>query len=167
MIIVFLFLGLAIWFCYEGQKESSSDDVFVDTLFSIAICFIGFLIGLAIIIGIGYLPPQYFAEKKAVELVALKDNVATEGNFFLGSGHIEGELMYFYLKKEGDGYRAGKIEAEKVVIFEAENMTPHIQWYSSKFKNWNWNLIAMPTKEKIEIFLPPSSIIRNYKIDLE
>lgn len=100
------------------------------------------------------------------EIYALQDNLATEGNFFLGSGHIDEELKYFYVKQTDLGYTVCNVDADRTYIQYTTGRC-HVEKRSYTFNNWFVSLIAIPMKDQYIFYIPDGSIINNYAVDLE
>ncbi|MGD1416500.1 hypothetical protein [Bacillus stercoris] len=104
-----------------------------------------------------------------IKMYALKDNVGTDGNMFLGSGRVEDEIRYYYLSKEEQGFRIKKIEANSDDIYIKETKgSPHIEVRNSHFKNKileHW-FPASYSSEYV-VYVPKNSIDYNFNIDLE
>ena len=61
------------------------------------------------------------------DIIALQDNIVTEGHFFLGCGSIDSELTYFYMVKTDDGgYVAEDILADVCIIYEDNPGVPYV-----------------------------------------
>jgi len=57
------------------------------------------------------------------ELISLHNMQAIQGNFFLGSGYINQEMVYAFYYKEGSGYRFKQIPAAKSKIFYTKDLS--------------------------------------------
>lgn len=101
-----------------------------------------------------------------IEIYALQDNVTTDGSFFLGSGHIDDELKYFYVEKTDLGYTVKNVDADRAYIQYTSDRY-HIEKYSYTFDNWFVRLIAIPVSERYVIYIPEGSIVNNYSVDLK
>lgn len=101
-----------------------------------------------------------------VDIYALQDNIATEGSFFLGSGHVDGELKYFYVEKTDIGYTVKHVDADQTYIKYTSDRC-HIERYTYTYNNWLVNLIAVPLTDRYIIYIPEGSIVNNYTVDLK
>lgn len=99
------------------------------------------------------------------EIYALRDNIVTEGDFFLGSGNIDGELNYFYVVQTDMGYTINHMDADNVYIQYTTDRC-HLETYSYTFNSKFVRLIAAPMSERYIFYIPDGSIINNYSIDL-
>lgn len=100
------------------------------------------------------------------DIHALQDNLATEGNFFLGSGHVNEELKYFYVKETDAGYTICNIDADKAYIQYTSDRC-HLVRQSYTYNNWFVSLIAIPFQDRYIFYIPEGSIVTNYSIDLK
>lgn len=101
-----------------------------------------------------------------VDIYAMQDNLATEGNFFLGSGHVDDELKYFYVVKGEFGYTVTNVNADNTYIqYTSERC--HLEKHTYTFDNWFVRLIAIPCSEHYVFYIPEGSIINNYTVDLK
>lgn len=120
---------------------------------------------------IGLFPEKKYIPTESINIVAMSDNFQTGGNFFLGTGSLNGVPYYFYYEQAKDsGYIQGKVKAENAVIYEQDSLkNPKIQFYTKEFvdSNWeNWSLSFACSHERAEIFVPKGSIKRNFNFDL-
>ena len=118
----------------------------------------------------GVLPKQYY-EHSRTELVALKDNTGISGSFFLGSGNINSTMKYYYLVNSEFGLEMRSVEAGVARIQEKDDESPHLRIMKKQYADpWIrgkiWNLC--PARENIYVFvIPPDSVLRDYRVDLE
>lgn len=101
-----------------------------------------------------------------IEIYALQDNITTDGSFFLGSGHIDDELKYFYVEKTDLGYTIKNVDADQAYIQYTSDRC-HIEKQSYTFNNWFVRLIAIPLNDRYVIYIPEGSIVNNYSVDLK
>lgn len=132
---------------------------------------VGCLIGLVVLL-ISSAIADCSAEKtyytvEDTEIYALQDNVGVEGSFYLGSGHIDDNLKYFYVKQTDLGYTVCDVNADDAYIQYTSDKC-HLVRRSYKFNNRFVRLIAMPMEnDKYIFYIPDGSIINNYAIDLK
>lgn len=100
------------------------------------------------------------------DIYALQDNLTTEGSFFLGSGHINDELKYFYVKETDVGYTVCNVDADDSYIRYTTDRC-HIEKQSYKFSNDFVAAIAIPMSERYIFHIPDGSILNNYAVDLK
>ena len=101
-----------------------------------------------------------------IDIHALQDNITTEGSFFLGSGHINDELKYFYVAETDLGYTVKNVDADQSYIQYTDGRC-HIEKQVYTFNNWFVRLIAIPITDRYIIYIPEGSIINNYSVDLK
>lgn len=100
------------------------------------------------------------------DIYALQDNLTTEGSFFLGSGHINDELKYFYVKETDVGYTVCNVDADDSYIRYTTDRC-HIERQTYEFTNGFVKLIALPMSDRYIFHIPDGSILNNYAIDLK
>ena len=108
---------------------------------------------------------SYKVEKTSTPLMCINDGSSSEGNFFLSSGYINGEITYTYYLKIKDYYKLEQLPASDVLIKYTNGQT-HIvkikRYPDSSIKNW---LGIHPTKIRFVIYVPKGSIKNNYQLD--
>lgn len=137
-------------------------------------CFVGVLLSLAIMVlggGIATVSgaPTQSEKVEAVEVISLNDNSNTEGSFFLGSGSVNEELVYYYAYESDKGITVGEIDADEVYINYTDKQ-PRLEEYQTKFKSefLNWSFAYLGEDScYYKLYIPEGSIIEEYKIDLE
>lgn len=100
------------------------------------------------------------------DIYALQDNLTTEGSFFLGSGHINDELKYFYVKETDVGYTVCNVDADDSYIRYTTDRC-HIERQTYEFTNGFVKLIACPMSDRYIFHIPDGSILNNYAVDLK
>lgn len=101
-----------------------------------------------------------------IDIYALQDNLTTEGRFFLGSGHVDGELKYFYVEESEFGYKVNSIDADKCYIKYTSDRC-HLEKQTYTFDNSFVQFIAIPMSDRYVFYIPEGSIINNYSVDLK
>lgn len=137
-------------------------------------CFIGVLLSLAIMVLGGGIAtasgaPTQSEKVESVEVISLNDNSNTEGTFFLGSGSVNEELVYYYAYESDKGITVGEIDADEVYINYTDKQ-PRLEEYQTKFKSefLNWSFAYLGEDScYYKLYIPEGSIIEEYKIDLE
>lgn len=82
-------------------------------LFSIIGSIFGFIVGCIIATA---LPMSKCDKHYSYNIVNLQDNNSIKGNFFLGSGQIEGKMKYVFYYEENGLYKMNQIDYDKVSI---------------------------------------------------
>ena len=119
---------------------------------------IGGIIGFAIALAI---PPVYVVEKTTHNLEALQDNSAVSGSFFLGSGNINGDIIYTYYYENNDSFKLNQVEAKDAKIKYTEG-TPKVEVL--KYVNKNQFALRKDYFEYI-FYVPKNSIKQSYSLD--
>ena len=101
-----------------------------------------------------------------VDIYALQDNITNGGSFFLGSGHVDNELKYFYVTETELGYTINSIDADDVYIKYTTDRC-HVEKHTYTFDNWFVRCIAIPMTERYVFYIPEGSVINNYAVDLK
>ena len=73
---------------------------------------------------------------KTVRIVALNDNNMTNGRFYVRRGYISEDLYYQYMKKEGLGFKAGKVKADKTTLYYADDENYRVECYEKTKNNF-------------------------------
>ena len=175
MLIISVVLALIAWvilLIHEGKKEPITAEVFWCSL--IAFIIMGLVVG--VFFALPFIetaemgPKVPNGEPYKIELVALKDNNAVNGNFFLGTGTIEEDQYYFYLTKTEKGIQQRKLKnTDDVYLNYTENAdTPHIIVQKCRCANPVINFLALgPTFTEYYIYVPEGSITNEFSVDLE
>jgi hypothetical protein len=137
-------------------------------------CFVGVLLSLAIMVLGGGIAtasgaPTQSEKVESVEVISLNDNSNTEGTFFLGSGSVNEELVYYYAYESDKGITVGEIDADEVYINYTDKQ-PRLEKYQTKFKSefLNWSFAYLGEDScYYKLYIPEGSIIEEYTIDLE
>ena len=105
-------------------------------------------------------------EETATPIVALEDNMTTNGTFFLGTGAVKDDIRYYYMIETERGYKLQDVAASKAYIkYDTE---PRIVVENGcGFKHWYNNIWAFPTHTRVTIYVPEGTILNNYNIDLK
>jgi len=110
------------------------------------------------------------------ELVSLKDNMETEGSFFLGIGGFEGNMKYYFMVEMPDGNIMKETYADRTFVREVEGDSAFYIAYrryeiiDPKHKN-HWYYTDTEDESysysKEILIVPKGTIDKNYNIDLE
>ena len=102
-----------------------------------------------------------------VEIYALQDNITTEGSFFLGSGHIDDELKYFYVEETDLGYTIKHVDADDTYIQYTDGRC-HLEKHTYTYDGWFAQAVTMPLfGDRYVFYIPEGSVINNYSVDLK
>lgn len=102
-------------------------------------------------------------EYSNVELVNINDRAGMSGSFFLGSGTVEDEPVFYYYERENGRVTLERIKADDAVIIEDESSRPYVSYLEEVSNNSLWYLGGMESS-RIEFHVPPNSIITNYSL---
>ncbi len=113
------------------------------------------------------------------EIVSIGRENNTEGQFFLGSGYVDGEAYYyFYISKGNDSYVLGKAKSEGLLLKETNTKTPSasyrlvndISFISRWLDGENFGTVDdeyykhRATKEYEQINIPIGAIIKKFEL---
>lgn len=108
-------------------------------------------------------------------IVALNDNIGTEGSFFLGSGSIDSEAVFFYYAGDNtNGFRLKHVDADDASIIEFDGDPYMVQYCGDLSTSPSWidfNLDKSKPScrswDKTVFYVPSGSIQSNYILDAE
>lgn len=118
------------------------------------------------LIGISISSNEIIYKETVTPIVALEDNTASYGQFFLGTGANKSDIYYYYMIDTEHGYVMQNIKASNTYIkYDAD---PRIVIENGRgFKHWYNNIWALPTRTRVTIYVPEGTILNNYNIDLK
>ncbi|PEF03443.1 hypothetical protein COM97_27270 [Bacillus thuringiensis] len=131
------------------------------------------IVFVAVFFGGMYTAHQNAAQTKnidATELIGLNDGSNVTGRMFLGSGHVDGELVYKYAYKKGEGYNIDMIRADSVdeLRYIKDGSKPRIERQSISFDSWTVGFLIQPFSEtKTIVYVPEGTIQNTFTVDLE
>jgi len=119
-----------------------------------------------------------YAENGKIEIISLKNVLALEGDFFIGTGTLDSKLYYiYYYKTERGGSKLTKAEAEKTELFEENRTDAYIAKVYKKttypgLEKWDWlfvpSFIASGSHEfGHALHIPRGTIKREINLDLK
>lgn len=121
IVILFGIIGLliaiaGIWECNDWRDFLTVSLNSIATICLIALtAFIGFVFALA-------LPMETKTVVDEYKIVSLQDNNSTSGNFFLGTGYIEGKMKYsFYYENSGE-YKMKQTDINNTSIIYSDSI---------------------------------------------
>lgn len=149
-------LGISEW--------HKTHDFILLFLLTIAHSLIGF--GVGICIGL-ILPVKYETVKTTYNLECLQDNNSAKGEFFLGTGQIEGKMQYIFYYEQNGFYRLKQIDYEKVKIKYSEGKPKAEEIADKEVEGAFINYFAIDIGSKIEyiVYVPKGTIKQNYELD--
>lgn len=179
IIIIAIIIALVISFIIAALNNEPIRDYglrpreFSDRIFN----FLGLGFVLVVFLGLtGYLTALFLGNyvfptertiKYNVELVALGNRTSTEGKLFLGTGTINGVMVYNYMYRLSDTASAyGYTNAKDSIVVEDEPNHPALRKYYYKIKGYyeNWGLNSI--EDSWEYHIPLGSIDRTFNINM-
>lgn len=171
------------WYnCKHFDECSFKEDVVYSFIFSAIVTF--FISGLftLIVLCLPVFPTYDYSYKFNIN--SMKDNLVTEGRMYYRSGHINGELSYFFSRTMDKGEIIGHVPADSSYIKYDDNVHPNIEVHQEKI-DWDeatgwkvfdpWLCLFAGTDlsnkaEKEYIITVPSNTLTeqgNYEVDME
>ncbi len=143
-----------------------------DSYIDIADYFFAGFIALGVSLPVSMITEAFFSKEyrvaNTIALTSLHSTDVTHGDFFLGSGTIEGEQYYFYYTKEGLGFKPGKMKVNDLTtIFEENRQDGLLISYKKEFVNSKAYLFTFglcDCKYKYEIHIPKGSLKQEFTI---
>lgn len=104
-----------------------------------------------------------------IKIVALQDGASSAGRFFLGAGHTDDKVKYYYLEETEQGKHIASVDARNSYIIESNSETPRIETYKYEWKNkgWKWLALISPPGRTIKIYIPENSVTTDFNVDLQ
>ena len=104
-----------------------------------------------------------------VPIVALQDNIITDGTFVLGCGGVSGEMHYYFMRNTDKGYQMDSVKASTVYIRETDDVQPY---YSvsrvTGFKHWWTYILNIPGLcVNRTLYVPTNTIYQEYNINMK
>ena len=181
MIMVWMFLTICIFitmfWCLMFNGVKPNRDIFGfysfwETFFgSAGFAIMFFLVGILVAFILSAIwedAPVEIITSTDHEIVALQDNLELKGSFFLGSGYVDNELSYAYMRYvDGCGYKIETVDASNAYV-EFTDKQPYVSIVSYQFKDKWRNYFTVPYNSGDAFFyVPEGSILQNYNIDLK
>ena len=161
-------IGIGVWVSYEAcYGFDLGTTALITPLCALAGILVWLLIGALSLCGSEPVSKTPL-EDEAIEIYALADGNLTEGHgSFLGSGHIDEELKYTFVKKDAFGYTVEQVDADACYVKYTDDIpraVPIEERYNGFIKFWTGDNVA---KSGYIFYLPEGSIIEQYNIDLK
>jgi hypothetical protein len=111
-------------------------------------------------------------------LKTLADGQGVEGRFFLGSGSVDSEPVFFYYSgSDQDGYRLRHVDADYVTIHETDDEPKMVRycednstvsgWVTWPLKTYTGSRYDCYSDSETHFYVPRGSIQNNYILDAE
>lgn len=165
----FWFLGVitvlvALYFaveCFRDGERALSVGVFafVGALGALFTLLLGMIFNIA---GAG-IAGYHQAKVAEHSITALQDGSSTRGSFFLGSGRIDSDPVFFYYENSDGVYRLKHVFADEASVVESSGPA-HVDVYKNKA---NSELFGLPfsSDTTYRFYVPNGSILRNFTLD--
>lgn len=106
-----------------------------------------------------------------ISLIALGDNIGTDGTFFLGSGTIDSEMKYVYAyedKELGIMTKTKSVNDCYIKNIPNDEKPYMVKWREIPEENfWTWLFGKPKPIEKITFYVPSTAVCAVYNIDFE
>ncbi len=111
---------------------------------------LGFVVS-SLILGGALADKSDFERKtKTFQLVSLDNSVNASGQFFLGSGSIQGEKRYFYMTETEKGIASRSVDASDAYIVETDTTSPKIVRHKFDGKPQPWYFPSSKVSDAVE-----------------
>lgn len=171
-IIFFLLAVLEIFSSFRDWDDIRSWGI------KMVICIALGAVGLLGLCGIDCLSYNEVSQTGNWELVSITDDSQISGKgsgglFYVRVSVDTDEVYSFYYQVNDGGFRRGKVGADKTIIYEKDDCTPHIVEYTTYTKNkMNSILRAIlafgygeSSQKTYEIYTPKGTILRTFNLD--
>jgi hypothetical protein len=157
MLIALGLLGFMVVSSIRSRKDGYSSFAFVPV---VAVFFVAFVVILAVNSTLPkMISPSYSSSYTIQPLYNLETSTGINGTFFLGSGTINNEAVYYYYQSNTDGtYSLLNQSASHSVIREVSG-TPEIRKYQV---TTTYLLFVGVAPDKYEFDIPAGSILQGY-----
>lgn len=136
------------------------------TLLACCLGLAGGILGWGISLGI---PAHLKTEVTTYEIVSLQDNQSVQGQFFLGSGVVDGTMKYSFYYEYGNGYKLAQLNPNNTTIIYDKNEPKCIEYKQVKNDDFiNYFSCSMHEGDKeYEIYVPKGTIKNNFNLDAQ
>ena len=167
-----LFLGITnilaaicIYFIWFRPKDIDMDDAIPLTIFITPL--ISIFIGLLTMFGVRWIDSkETVTYKPTCNIISIRNNDVTSGNFMLGCGSIKQTEYYFYFYKTlNGGYARGKKNVNHTVIVEDACKLPHIEMLTTSYESKSgWFKFRNQQEENYIIVVPKNTILNKFQL---
>lgn len=167
-IMLWIILGAVIGFIITSRFRCPFyERFFMGILVTITCAFAGLLV--SFFVGIAAPNSNSVLSQEKREIIALRDNSAQEGNFFLGVGSIREKQYYFYYWKDGDAIKFSKVNAENSEVYEVETSRPRVEIKTKETKTGFTLFRYIPGKNftTVKFYVPEGTVTRDFELDLK
>ena len=114
--------------------------------------------------------PAHYVFKETMKLVAVRDSSSINGSFIMGGGSIYSGWKYvFYVANKDGSIEMESAGVDSAKIFEDGEKNPHVDIMrddSADVSN-GWVLLPHSYGDQYVFHIPPGSIVRQFKMDLD
>lgn len=150
------------YFKWIKKEENLFERVFQ----AFMICFMSLFVGIFLA---KPLPMQTCEVKRVLKISSLQDNSQISGDFFLGSGSVDGKMKYCFYTEENGLFTFNKINTDNAKIKYTDGQ-PQITIYTKGLKkSWiNWFAIDFDLDKKTYLIeVPKGTVNNNYNLDTQ
>ena len=95
---------------------------------------------------------NYSYSRYMYNIVSIERDSSVSGSFFLGSGHIDSKMYYFFYHETDKGYKLDKLEHDETYIIETDSETPHLDEIKEE-QSWDsYYVLTVPTNTIVKEF---------------
>ena len=163
--ISLILAAICIYFIWFRPKDIDMDDAIPLTLLITPL--ISILLGLLLMLGVrGIDSKETVSYKPTCNIISIRNNDVTSGNFMLGCGKINQSEYYFYFYKTlNGGYARGKKDVNRTVIVEDNTTTPHIEILKTTYESKSgWFKFSGQEEEDYKIVVPKGTILNKFQL---
>ena len=163
----------AIWSTFYNSDYAMTlgEQIFFTLMKIIGVGFVGFVLSFIITIMI---PSKQELKIEKTSIECLNDGSSVHGEFFLGSGTVDGKMVYNYYVKNGQFFTLKQLDASSTYITYLKDKTTKPYLEVQKIVDiptdrCSWNNWAFDAEEvKATVFhIPQGSIKSNYNLDAQ
>lgn len=169
ILIALFIIATAVWVIYE-EGYGILGRIWLSFIGLICVAFLIFFDVLLAGV-ISFIVPtdeQNIQLSQTEKITALKDNISSEGRFFLASATINDTPYYYYVVQTDRGLKQKKINAENTYIHYTKDDFRVETYEGVSFKNWYTYIWAsFPSAEYYNIYIPEGSVTSEFNVDLE
>ncbi len=173
VIFFFMFVG-EIFSSYRDWGDIRSYGI------KMVICIVLGIVGFLGICGIDCLSYDEVLQTGNWELVSITDDSQISGKgsgglFYVRVSIDTDEVYSFYYQVNDDGFKKGKVDADKTTIYEKADCVPHVVEYTTYTKNKMNSILRIilafgygeSSQKTYEIYTPTGTILRTFDLDLQ
>lgn len=123
--------------------------------------------GLLFMLGVRWIDSkETISYKPTCNIISIRNNDVTSGNFMLGCGRINQSEYYFYFYKTlNGGYARGKKDVNRTEIVENDGHVPQIKILTTTYESkTGWFKFREQQEEKYIIIVPKNTIVNKFQL---